>query len=245
MSTALELLLYLAGLMSPTDGLVATAALPQRSDVEPALAPIVFSTPEPGSRAARRIIERLDRLDASIVTTKYQHRTSVRQREGYYAWDCSAMVSWVLKRAAPRALEAVDRDRPVAVSYVRMIRYAPTRGSRDGWKRLRHIEEVRPGDIFAWKRPPDFPSKSTGHVGFILSAPEPVPELPGAYKIRIADSSSFVHEDDTRLEEGEGGYGRGTILFHTDGEGHGIAYGWYGNTSGLIETPIWFGRVTR
>ena len=233
-SSALELLLYLAGMLAPLE--------PAAVSVKPAP---VFEVPEPGSRAASRVLARLDKVEASLVTTKYQHRTRVRPREGYYAWDCSAMVSWILQRAAPKAYEAIDRDRPVAISYVRMIKYAPSKRSRDGWKRIAHIEDIRPGDIFAWKRPPDFPSESTGHVGFILSAPRPVPELPGAYKVRIADASSFTHEDDTREESGDGGYGEGTILFHTDGEGQGVAYGWYGNTTGLIETPIYFGRVTR
>lgn len=239
MSTALEFLFYLAGL-------VPVALVSDSAPSEPmSVTETALLAPEPGSRAAKRVMSRIERLDESVKTTKYQHRTTIRAREGYYAWDCSAMVTWILRRAAPKAREAINRDRPVAVSYVRMIKYAPTRRSRDGWKRLAHIEDVRPGDIFAWKRPPNFPSKSTGHVGIILSAAKPVPELPGAYKIRIADSSSFVHEDDTRLEEGEGGYGQGTILFMTDGEGHGTAYGWYGNTTRLIETPIWFGRVTR
>jgi hypothetical protein len=202
-------------------------------------------TIEPGSRAARRVMKRLDKLDAEVQSTKYQHRTVVRRAEGYYAWDCSAMVSWVLKRSAPGALTTLDRDRPVAVTYVRTIKKSPTRRARNGWRRIAHIEDVKPGDIFAWKRPPGFPSKNTGHVGFVLGAPEQLPHFPEAYKVRIADASSYRHEDDSRTPGGEGGYGTGTILFLTDGEGQGIAYGWYGNETRLIETPIYFGRVTR
>ena len=45
---------------------------------------------------------------------------------------------------------------------------------------------------------------------------------------------------------GEGGFGHGTILFTTDGDGHGTAYGWFGDRSRrVIETPIAFGRLIR
>jgi hypothetical protein len=200
---------------------------------------------QPGSRVAGRVLDRLARVQRTLKTTKYSHRRVIKRAEGYYQWDCSSMVTWILSRAAPTARETLDRDRPVAVTYVRAIKAAPTRRARDGWRRLRHIEDVRPGDIFAWKRPPDFPSRNTGHVGFVLAPPVPVPGAPGAYKIRIADASSYLHEDDTRDPDGEGGFGIGTIAFMTDDEGRGTAYGWYGNTTRMIETPIVFGRVTR
>ena len=210
-----------------------------------ALPPAEADRAEPATRAARKVMRRLEKLDREVQTTRYQHRTVIRRSEGHYAWDCSAMVTWILKRTAPTALAAIDKDRPVAVSYVRIIKKAPTRRSREGWRRVPHIDDVRPGDVFAWKRPPGFPSKNTGHVGFVLDVPKPLPHNPSAYKVRIADASSYRHEDDSRAPGGEGGYGTGTILFLTDGHGQGIAYGWYGNETRLIETPIYFGRVTK
>jgi hypothetical protein len=200
--------------------------------------------PRAGTRAGARILERLERLEDDIEITRYQHRTVIRPGEGLYAFDCSAMVSWILKRTAPKARRALDRDRPVAATYAKVIRKAPTGRARDGWRRIAHIEDVRPGDVFAWKRPPDFPSKSTGHVGFVLRVPEPVPNVPGAYRVRIADATSLTHGNDTRDPEGDGGFGHGTILFMTDGQGQGTAYGWFGRARYLIETPIYFGRVS-
>lgn len=200
---------------------------------------------QPGSRAGERVQDRVGWLQGNIKSGKYDHRLTIRRDEGYYAWDCSAMVTWVLERDAPRARKAVNKKRPVAVSYYRTIKAAPKKRARNGWRRLAHIEDVRPGDIFAWKRPPDFPSKNTGHVGFVVETPRPVPGLPGNYWVRIADASSYVHGGDTRREEGPGGFGIGTILFTTDGEGRGTGYGWHGDPRWVVETEVVFGRVTR
>lgn len=201
---------------------------------------------EPGSKAARKIMALRDEITESLTETKYQHRTVVRRKDGVYLWDCSGMVAWMLKKTAPRARKALDKGRPVAADFYRHIRKAPRNRAKNGWQRLEHIEDVRPGDVFAWKRPPDFPSKSTGHVGFAVEPPRELEKLPGVYTLRILDATSLRHDKDTRPKGGDGGWGEGTILFVTDGNGHGTAYGWFGARSrGVIETEIVFGRVSR
>jgi len=200
----------------------------------------------PANRRAARVVELLERIEGRITDTRYEHRTTIRSRDGVYYWDCSAMAAYVLRKVAPEARSALTRERPVARDFYQVIRKAPTRGDSSGWRRLRRITDVRPGDVFAWKRPKDFPSKSTGHVGFVLEAPTPAPDREGAYLVRIADATSLPHQDDTRDPAGAGGFGRGTILFTTDGDGHGVAYGWFGEHSRrVIETPIAFGRLLR
>ncbi len=200
----------------------------------------------PANRHAAKALALLDRIDSNLKETRYQHRTKIRSREGIYYWDCSAMAAYILAKVAPLARTALTRERPVARDFYKVIRQAPTRGHESGWRRLRRITDVRAGDVFAWKRPKDFPSKSTGHVGFVLEAPTPAPGRPGAYLVRIVDATSLPHQNDTRDPEGEGGFGHGTILFDTDGDGHGIAYGWFGEHSRrLVETPIAFGRLIR
>ena len=156
------------------------------------------------------------------------------------------MTNWILKRVAPRAFAAVGRDRPVARSYWRVISKAPTGRSRRGWTRLAHIEDVRPGDVFAWPRPKHWPKGgNTGHVGFALGQPKPVEGHPNFYTLRIIDATSLPHQDDTREMEGEGGFGEGTLLFETDGHGKATAYGWFGTRSaGVIRTDVVFGRLS-
>lgn len=196
------------------------------------------------SPAGARVLARLARIRSNLVTTRYQHRTLVRESRGEYAWDCSGMVSWILARDARSALRGLGRARPVARSYVQAIERAPThRGSR-GFRRLAHLTEARPGDLFAWRRPLDWGPGATGHVGFLLSRPEPVPEWPGAFVFRAADATSFGHQDDTRPDGSAGGYGEGTLLVTTDGAGNATGYGWYGRYSDwIVSTSVVFGRL--
>jgi hypothetical protein len=216
----------------------------------PAAGPLprpAFSAPPPASSpAAERVVALLAEIQGSLTETVYQHATDVDAAAGVYRWDCSGMAAWVLRRAARGAMRAIVRERPVARDFVRAIEAAPIGRSRGGWQRLGHIEEVRPGDLFAWRRPRGFPSRNTGHVGFVVNAPAPVPGLPGGYAVRIADATSRAHQDDTRAADPDGGFGLGTLVFLTDGEGHGTHYGWYGTESeGFVVTPIVFGRVSR
>ncbi len=195
------------------------------------------------TRAQRRVLEILERVRGNIRETRYQHQTRVREARGQYFWDCSGMAAWILRRSAPRALRSIQRDRPVARSFFRVIDRAPTTRFRGGWKKIDHIENVRPGDVFAWLRPPDWPRRNTGHVGFVLEAPERVPGTQ-AYTVRIADATSYPHQDDTRTWQVDTGYGEGTILWTTDGRGQALAYGWFGTRSPrVVETRAVFGRV--
>lgn len=198
------------------------------------------TAPPPGSDAAARVLETLEHVEGTTRRTRYQHRTRVREARGEYLWDCSGMAAWVLRRAAPRARRTLRSGRPVARTFARTIARAPTDRPRRGWQRIDHIRDVRPGDVFAWERPPDFPSRNTGHVGFVVHRPVRLSD--DLWAVRILDSTSLSHQDDTR--EGERtGTGRGTMTFATDGRGHAEAYGWHGTRSlGHIETPVVFGR---
>ena len=83
-----------------------------------------------------------------------------------------------------------------------------------------------------------------GQIFDIVGAPRAVPRMPGAYAVRVADSTGSGHQNDTRPYPGDGGFGIGTLVFLTDGQGHGTHYGWYGTQSGgYVVTPILFGRV--
>ncbi|MGE0789005.1 MAG: hypothetical protein AB7S26_25255 [Sandaracinaceae bacterium] len=216
----------------------------------PVLGPLPAPPPpapptRPATPSAERVMETIRAVRANLRSTRYQHHRVVRERDGVYYWDCSLMVTWMLERAAPRSLATVPGgSRRLAASYARAIERAPTDRFARGWQRIDHIESLRPGDVFAWRRPPHFPSNNSGHVGFVVEAPRRVPQMPGAYAVRIADATSTGHQNDTRPYPGEGGFGIGTLVFLTDGDGHGTHYGWAGTYSGgYVVTPILFGRV--
>lgn len=201
--------------------------------------------PAPSTRAAGRVLEIIERIRASVRDTRYQHHLVVRERSGVYRWDCSLMVGWVLQRASPGSMRHLaSTSRPLAEHFVRTIERAPTGRFARGWQRLDDIREVRAGDVFAWRRPPGFPSRNTGHVGFALEAPRRVHGMPNGWAIRVADATGSGHENDTRPWPGDGGFGMGTLVFLTDAQGRGTHYGWFGTrSSGYVVTPILFGRV--
>jgi len=202
--------------------------------------------PRPSTRAGVRLLDVIEGVRVSLRSSKYQAATSVRVTDGIYNWDCSGMAAWLLRRAAPVALRALASSRPVARDFVTAIERAPTTRARNGWQRIARIDDVRPGDVFAWRRPRGLPSKNTGHVGFVVDRPLPVPGIPGAWAVRIADSTSSYHQDDSRSHDDDGGFGIGTLVFLTDGKGRATSYGWAGTYSEwYIVTPIVFGRVSR
>lgn len=224
------------GLVAVPDGLPLAVVPSLEDSLEPAVAE---------TRAARRLLALVLRVHREHTDTSYQARTAVDVERGTYAWDCSGMMSWLLRRSAPRALAALASARPVARDYVRAIERAPLGRGRRGWQRLAHVADARPGDVFAFLRSPVSTSKITGHVGVVLGYPAPVPGWPGAYALRIADSTRGGHQDDLRALDADGGFGVGTMLFLTDARGVVVAYGWYGTLSPwLLPTTVVFGRVT-
>lgn len=202
--------------------------------------------PAPPTKAGARLIAVIEDIRATMVESKYQHATSVRTKDGVYNWDCSGMASWILRRAAPVAQQALANVRPVARDFVAAIERAPVGKARGGWQRIPRIADVLPGDVFAWRRPRGLPSKNTGHVGFVVGRPLAVPEIPGAWAVTIVDSTSSHHQNDTRTEDADGGFGIGTLVFLTDSDGRATSYGWAGTRSEMyIVTPVVFGRVSR
>ncbi|MFK7989851.1 MAG: hypothetical protein AB8I08_27780 [Sandaracinaceae bacterium] len=200
-----------------------------------------FTPQPPGSEAGARILARLERIEANTRSRRYQHATDVNERRGRYLWDCSGMVGWVLRREAPRARAALGERRPVARRVARTIARAPTAQPRRGWQQIERLEDVRPGDVFAWERPVGLRSRNTGHTGFVLGTARLSDRL---WAVRITDSTSYPHQDDTRGMNDGGGLGRGTLVFPVDAEGRGTGYRWHGTDSlGTLVTPIRFGRI--
>lgn len=200
--------------------------------------------------ASERILERLGRIAGNLRESKYNHATIVDEKSGRYEFDCSGLVTWVLRRAAPGAHAALiaRSARPVARDYYWVMERAPI-GERTprGVRKVARVADAQPGDIVAWLKPAQVQSANTGHVAFLLEQPRPIADLPGGFLVRIADASSYQHDADDRYESGRTGFGTGTILLLADETtGAPRAYGWYGLRSRYVmETPIALGRVTR
>lgn len=211
---------------------------PPGSIPEPAFAPV-----DPGSAAGGKVLDLIAHIRESLRTTRYQHSTQVDEKMGLFAWDCSGMAAWIVGRASPAARAALASDRPVARDFYDIIARAGTTPRRRGWQRLGSIDAVRPGDVFAWRRPAGWPPRNTGHVGFVLTRPQAVPAIPGAYALRIADATSLPHQNDTRHGANGGGFGEGTLIVMTE-RGQATAYGWFGTDSrAVVQTAVVFGRL--
>lgn len=200
--------------------------------------------------ARERILERLGYIAGNLRESKYNHSTIVDEKQGRYEFDCSGLVTWVLRRTAPGAHAALlaRSKRPLARDYYWILARAPASDRTPrGVRKIERIADALPGDIVAWLKPEMLKSPHTGHVAFLLEAPRPVADVPGAFLVRIADASSYQHDADDRYESGRTGFGSGTILLLADeATGAPRAYGWYGLRSRYVmETPIALGRVTR
>ncbi|WP_146156415.1 hypothetical protein [Enhygromyxa salina] len=198
----------------------------------------------PATKATEKLLDLAEAIDDTRTDTTYSHSTRVRRKEGLYHFDCSGMLNWMLARVDKKALETLDRERPVAATYVRTIQKAPTTRARRGWQQVADIEDVEPGDLFSWRRPPNWPKGgNTGHVGIVIARPAPVAHIENAYLVRVIDSTRYKHQDDTRGPD-ETGFGMGTILFMTDDDRHPIGYAWHGaDSSGFYRTDVAFGRI--
>ena len=211
------------------------------------------------------VMRLLGTIARDATDTKYLHTTIVDPSRGIYYFDCSGMVAWVLRRAAPLAYVQVahglgDR-RPVSSTFEAAIRRAPADAAR-GWRRVERVADAQPGDVIAWVKPPVVRSANTGHIGFVVLPPREWTdegfvaawgpegeqqwiELGGearAYLVRIADATRLHHLDDTRQEGNRSGFGFGTILVVSDAAGAPVAYGWVGPHGNVFSTNISLGR---
>lgn len=183
-------------------------------------------------------------IQRSLAESEYSHATVVNERRGSYRFDCSGMVQWVLRRAAPQAARSTyvgPAARPLARDFQRRIARAPTERVRAGWRRVARVRDLAPGDVVAWIKPQEIDSPNTGHVAIVVLPPVPVPGYGDAYLVRIADSTRLMHDDDTRV--GRTGFGFGTILLVADPEsGAPVAYGWAALRWRAFATDISLGR---
>jgi len=196
---------------------------------------------------ANRVMRAIGNMSENLNATEYSHGFRVNEREGVYVFDCSGFADWLLGKAAPLARASLRfglKQRPLARDFQRRLARLPTATERSGWRRVARVVDIEPGDVVAWLKPDIIRSPNTGHVAFAVHRPVPAPGYGDAYLVRVADSTSLLHDDDTRV--GRNGFGLGTILLVADPEtGAPVAYGWAGLRWRSFETPIALGRPVK
>jgi hypothetical protein len=205
------------------------------------------ATQTPSQRSG--VLSEIERVSRNVRSTRYSHSTHIDERAGRYDFDCSAMATFLLAHGAPHARDAVLREnghgRPVARDFHDVISQASVGRSRNGWMRIAHVADLRPGDVIAWRRPPSLASSNTGHVAFVYSTPKRLDREGRRYLVRVVDSTSIPHGDDSRSHEHTSGFGFGNIVLFTEKPGEDpTAYGWYGLPTRIdFRTHIALGRA--
>lgn len=193
---------------------------------------------------ANPVLRTLGNISSSLTWSEYSTGLSVNEKAGVYKFDCSGLVYWVLRKAAPRAARwsaAGLERRPLARDFQRRIARIPLGEAKYGWRRIAKVTELQAGDVVAWIKPEEIRSPNTGHVAFVLLPPRRLEGYSNAYLLRIADSSRLLHDEDTRTDRD--GFGFGTILLVTDlVSGEPTAYGWAADKWRAFETAIALGR---
>ncbi|HEX5033302.1 MAG TPA: hypothetical protein VFW62_02365, partial [bacterium] len=200
----------------------------------------LFAAPPKVVTASAKVLADIDLIEKKLKTSIYNPNTKVDLEKGIFEFDCSGMVNWILERSAPVAFAELKAERPRVIEYVKALKAIPVNQPSAGWRRVEKIADAEPGDVIAWPTPDWYPSTATGHMGILVAPPL---KVDGGYLLRIADSTSYPHGDDSR--EGGTGFGYGGVLITVDPKtGAGTGQGWTGRHSynTVLETPIYVGR---
>jgi len=169
--------------------------------------------------------------------------------------NCSGLINALLKYSYPITQQQLEiwlgKKKPKAREYYETI------VKEKGWKRIKKITAIVPGDVLAVKFPPH--SKDTGHVmvvdAFARSHLASPPFLEGSkqWLVKIIDCTSAGHgsTDSRYLERRKyrGGIGQGYLRVYTDQKDEMIGYSWSASRHSRIrdsEThPIACGRLSK
>ncbi len=179
------------------------------------------------------LVEESESIFSLLNETAYQHTTVMDDVSGTYLCDCSGYINTLLERTSPDAyleIQAV-RERPTTKEYLAFFSNLKTRGaSKAPFIRVTDARTLCPGDIVVWRDE----SAGTGHMGLILEPPVPNPFRGGELLVRIADSTSSPHADDTR-SAGLTGIGSGVIGIQVDARGNPVGVYWRGGISRTLK----------
>jgi hypothetical protein len=183
----------------------------------------------------------------NLKETKYQSKTVVDHAQGTFRGNCSGLIGYVLREKFPEAYLSVRgnrapwRARPLAVTYYETFVSVGEKGhSKPSWKRVRKMMDAKPGDIIAWRKLSLTEGLHTGHICVI--AGKPALEADGRVRVRIIDSTSGRHFNDTR-KPGTNGVGAGEMWFAVNAAGEPDGFWLHEKSKRSKTNKIAIGRI--
>lgn len=190
---------------------------------------------------------------AVMTRTAYQHKTQVDVKTQTYRYDCVGFVAYALKQAAPQARASAFKALGIAPGripsppkYVAFFQ-SLAKNPQQGWEAVNQVKDLMPGDVVAWEYKT---ATSSGHAVIIASVPVDLGE--GIWSVKVYDSTSSPHADDSRPQDERAevlaasgkrsGLGHGVMAFSADpATGAITGYRWSPKSKTKI-TPIAAGR---
>lgn len=174
---------------------------------------------------------------ATVNTLHYSHYklggTHFDVSRGVYVVDCSSYVDHVLRTVCPSAYNnltlSTGTDNPTTRDYYQFFsKLSPN--AHQYWSKVNDVKSLEPGDILVFRTEQLKKIRhhrhriltSVGHVMIVMS--KPIFDA-DAFLVRVADSASAGHGDDTRSPH-VSGIGIGTLMLKANPKGEPYAYAW-------------------
>ena len=192
------------------------------------------STPSSATRSScpclpHPLVLEAQNIFSRMTYTAYQRTPDMNDTTGVYLCDCSDYINTLLKRSSPAAYGQIPNYQrsPTTKDYhtfFTLLKTSPSAGSL--WYRIRDARKLCPGDVIVWRNE----TAGTGHIGLIMTPASINPSRPDEVLVRIADSTTSLHADDTRAA-GTTGIGSGLIGIKIDSSGSAVGIYWKGGIS--------------
>lgn len=176
--------------------------------------------PPVGAAAAGPLFHEAEKEFTTMKTTLYQHKTEVDRAAGSYKYDCALFVSYAMRQAAPVAFKTILTEMQIARGYVpsppKYQKFFTLLAKKPlaGWEAVPRVGDLRPGDVVSWEYKTE---RANGHAVIIADVPKQ--EADGSWAVKVYDSTSTPHLEDSRPNDSR------AQVFETTGRKSGLGHG--------------------
>lgn len=195
----------------------------------------VLPTPEASHMtpmASEKLMAWVSKTVSKLRYSHYKYGGSYfNPAHGVYEVDCSGYVNNLLVQAAPDAyhnvLHFTRTYKPTSEDYYHFFKDLPKGRPRNDWYQVPKVSQLNSGDILVFRYSHHFWKHSNGgHVMVVVHSPVPLHWYDNSYLVRVADSASAGHSNDTRPPH-TSGIGIGTLIIKVNRfSGRTCAFAW-------------------